>query len=73
MRDYRDDVIETLAACEALLRERVASLEADIAIYRTITYAAVARCAELARELAMVDRRQRVYGRLTEPRRQEAA
>lgn len=35
-RDHRDLVIEALADDEALLRERVASLEADIAGYRDL-------------------------------------
>ena len=35
-RDHRDLVIEALADDEALLRERVASLEADVAGYRDL-------------------------------------
>ena len=39
--DYRDLVIEQLRDDEALLRERVASLEADVAVYRELAAAAV--------------------------------
>lgn len=39
-RDDRDLVIAELSDCEALLRERVASLEADVAAYRELSVAA---------------------------------
>jgi hypothetical protein len=40
VRDYRDLVIEELADAEAELRERIASLEADVDSYRELAIAA---------------------------------
>ncbi|MEP7306321.1 MAG: hypothetical protein ABJA98_12460 [Acidobacteriota bacterium] len=39
--DHRDLVIAELADSEALLRQRIASLEADVAIYREISQAGI--------------------------------
>jgi len=38
--DYRDDVITMLADSEATLRDRIVSLEADVATYRELAVAA---------------------------------
>ena len=49
-RDYRDIVIEELADAEALLLERVASLEADVQSYRLLAQEAIHALHDLARE-----------------------
>ena len=42
-RDSRDGTIEVLADSEAMLLERIASLEDDVEIYKTIACEAIAR------------------------------
>jgi hypothetical protein len=50
MSDYRDLVITDLADSEALLRERVASLESDCTGYRLLAQEAIHALARVTRE-----------------------
>jgi hypothetical protein len=61
IRDYRDHAIEQLADSEALLRARIASLEADVEIYKCIAFQAIARASELRRENEMISSRAYVH------------
>jgi hypothetical protein len=48
--DHRDAVIEVLAEDEASLRERVASLTADVAVYRELAQAGMSALHDLTVE-----------------------
>lgn len=52
--DHRDLVIEDFARSEAELRHRVASLEADVGVYRELTQAAFDALRDLTRRLKIV-------------------
>jgi hypothetical protein len=58
--DYRDLAIEALADREAELLERIAQMEASIAIWRLMFVEALGHGHQMYRDLAMVDRRQYV-------------